>query len=375
MREIGLYIHIPFCIKKCNYCDFNSYETLGLISSYMEALKREIKSYKDKEYTIKTVFIGGGTPTLLEAREIYSLAECIYSNFKVLPDAEITIEANPGTLSREKLTWIKSAGVNRLSLGLQAYQDGLLRKLGRIHTVQEFEDNFFTARKIGFDNISVDIMFGLPGQTLKDYYLTLKNLLILAPEHISAYSLSIEEGTSFFNWWKQGKLILPSEEEERAMYHGGRAFLTSHGFVHYEISNFSAPGRESKHNMIYWIGEEYLGLGAGAHSYIEGERFYNYPKIKDYIEHVENGLKSVAHRQILSPEDILAEYCFLGLRLIDGICKEDFKRRFGRDINFIYGEAIAKLKEQGLLQENTRNLKLTTKGLDFANNVFMEFLP
>jgi len=341
----------------------------------MNALKKEIESYKSDNYLVKTVFIGGGTPTLLEDKDLYSLVECIHSSFKLIPHGEFTIEANPGTLSRDKLKCMKEIDINRLSIGLQAYQDRILKILGRIHTAKDFEQNYATARDVGFDNINVDTIFGLPGQTLKDYLETLKKLIELSPEHISSYALSVEEGTPFYRWREKGELLLPTEEEERSMYHTGISLLLANGYKHYEISNFSVHGRESKHNMIYWKGEKYLGLGAGAHSYINNQRFCNYSSIQKYVDSILNGRGAIDHIETISFEDAMAEYCFLGLRLIEGIDKEDFKYRFKKDIKFYYGEGIENLKNQGLLRENSRNLKLTTKGLDFANVVFMEFLP
>jgi oxygen-independent coproporphyrinogen-3 oxidase len=375
MEPIALYIHIPFCVKKCAYCDFNSFAAPELMPSYLSALKKEMGGYKAAGYAVKTVYMGGGTPTILNQRDLASLIQNIHSSFYIAPGAEFTVEANPGTLTKEKLLLLKHMGVNRLSIGLQAYQDRLLKVMGRIHTVKDFEESFALARQAGFDNINVDVIFGLPGQTLFDFKETLKNLVRLSPEHISCYALSVEEGTEFYNWLKQGRLFLPPEDEERAMYHEAVTFLKSRGFVQYEISNFAKPGRESRHNLAYWRDEEYLGLGAGAHSFLNGERFYNRSSLKEYIECLEGGLSPVEGRELLDKEALRAEFCFLGLRLTEGISKTDFKIRFGKDLKEVYGKAIERLKNFGLLQEDGERLKLTSKGLDLANEVFMEFLP
>jgi oxygen-independent coproporphyrinogen-3 oxidase len=375
MKQAALYVHIPFCLRKCAYCDFNSYTSLEHIPTYLEALKKEASGYRDMGFVFKTVYIGGGTPTILSEEQLLYLIELIYNNFYIMTEAEFTIEANPGTLTRKKLLLLKSMGVNRLSIGLQAYQDRLLKVMGRIHSVKDFEDNYFIARDLGFDNINVDVIFGLPFQTLFDFMQTLEHVIQISPEHISCYSLSIEEGTRFYDMWQDGILYIPSEEEEREMYHQGVKLLKQNAFLHYEISNFAKHGRMSNHNMAYWKTEEYLGLGAGAHSYIGRERFYNHHLIKDYVSNAFKGQSTVAGREIISPEDEQAEYCFMGLRLVDGINKDAFYKRFGKHIGHVYKGQIDKLEKQGLLKEEHPYLRLTAQGMDLANLVFAEFLP
>lgn len=374
INSIGLYIHIPFCKSKCAYCDFNSYINLKLIPIYLHCLQEEMKYYRHKNFNIKTVYIGGGTPTILSLKKLEILLNSIKTNFDLSHVKEFTIEANPGTLTEEKLLLLKSFGVNRLSIGLQASQDKLLKVMNRIHTKAEFEKNFKIARKVGFDNINIDIIFGLPYQSRKDFKNTLKYLVKLSPEHISSYSLSVEEGTKFYDLLKKEKLPLPTEEEERAMYHFAVNFLKKSGYEHYEISNFSKQNRRSIHNMIYWNDESYLGLGAGSHSYIKNKRFCNIESLKGYIKAVISGRIPLYNIERLSKKDHQSEFCFMRLRLIEGLEKSDFYLEFGKDIHDVYGTIIQNLKEQGLLLENGRFIKLTTKGLDFANNVFMEFL-
>jgi len=375
MKTIGLYIHIPFCIKKCNYCDFNSYEKLDLIPAYLLALKKEILTLKNYNFNVKTLYIGGGTPTVLTTDQLFSLFNELHKNICIAKDAEITIEANPGTLCRKKLYLLKDLGINRLSIGLQAYQNSLLQLMGRIHTIEDFKQNFSSAREAGFNNINVDLIFGLPNQRLEDFEYTLKHVLSFSPEHISCYSLSVEEGTKFYNWQKEGKLILPPDDEERKMYHKSIEILTDNGYKHYEISNFAVPGRECRHNLVYWTYDEYLGLGSGAHSFLDNKRFYNYPSVLEYINALEKSSSAVAHIESISLEDQQAEYCFMGLRLINGLNKDAFRQRFNRSIEDVYGGTIDKLKKLGLLEENSESLRLTSLGLDFANDVFIEFLP
>lgn len=375
MKELALYVHIPFCIAKCAYCDFNSYEMTGLIPDYLAALNKEFSLYKGLDYFFKTVYIGGGTPTILNSTELTILIENIYKNFKIKANAEFTIEANPGTLNSEKLNVLKNMGVNRLSIGLQAYQDRLLKILGRIHSVKDFEQNYFLARKIGFSNINIDVIFGLPYQSLLDFKETLQNITKLSPEHISCYALSVEKGTRFYEQLEKGLLRLPSEDEERKMYYEAINYLTDCGYRHYEISNFAKVNKESQHNLVYWKDEEYLGLGCGAHSYINNTRFYNFESLTDYIQSLKDDKSPIAGKEYITKREAQSEFCFLRLRLIEGIYKRDFYKRFGVNINDVYGKAIENLKNRGLLSENSEEIKLTSMGLDFANEVFIEFLP
>lgn len=374
-RDFSLYIHIPFCAKKCNYCDFNSYVAPELVPPYLEALRKEILLYSHIERPVKTIYIGGGTPTVLSEIDLETLIDWIMRHFHIKHGIEFTVEANPGTLSRRKLLVLKKLGVNRLSLGLQAYQDRLLRMMGRIHSAKEFEECFKMAREAGFDNINADVIFGLPGQTVSDFMETLEYLTTFSPEHISCYSLTVEKGTIFFEMQERGLLQLPTEEEERDMYHKAVEYLTGHGFIHYEISNFAVPGRTSRHNTACWKYEDYLGLGAGAHSFMDGCRFCNHPSPDEYINSLSQGILPVESKEYLDAREQQAEFCFLGLRLLEGLDKRVFRRRFGKDIHEIYDSAVRKLSSSGLLEEDDTHIKLSPKGLDLANEVFVEFLP
>lgn len=373
-NSIGLYVHIPFCKSKCSYCDFNSQTNLQLIPLYLNCLRKEMKYYSYKNFIVKTVYIGGGTPTILKLDDLRILLDSINTNFDLKHVEEFTIEANPGTLTEEKLILLKKYGINRLSIGLQACQDRLLKVMNRSHSLSDFESSFAIARKIGFDNINVDTIFGLPCQSVLDFKNTLKYLAVFSPEHISCYSLSVEKGTRFYKLLRRGRLSLPAEEDERKMYHIAVEFLKKVGYDHYEISNFAKQNRKSMHNMIYWNDEDYLGLGAGSHSYISNIRFCNITSLKKYIKALISEKAPVAQMEYIDEKTHQAEFCFMRLRLVEGIKKSDFYLEFGKDIHEVYGKAIKKLKEQRLLTENERFLKLTTRGLDFANNVFMEFL-
>lgn len=289
-------------------------------------------------------------------------------------DVEITIEANPGTLTLEKLKMYKKAGINRLSMGLQAWQDRLLLSLGRIHRAKDFVNNLNLAREAGFDNISADLIFGLPGQSLYEWEETLEKVTCERIEHLSCYSLKIEEGTVLEERIKKGKIQVIEDELDRDMYHMAVKKLKSKGFKHYEISNFSRPGFESRHNMIYWKGEEYIGLGAGAHSYFENKRYNNVEKPEDYVYNISRCQIPLENIQVITEEERISEYLILGLRLIDGISLEDFKRKFGKELLELYGDNIGILIKRGLLYFSEGRLKLTDLGLDLANQVFVEFI-
>ncbi|KYO65155.1 radical SAM family heme chaperone HemW [Thermovenabulum gondwanense] len=375
LKDISVYIHIPFCIKKCFYCDFNSYSNFDLVDDYLNALFYEIERYKDLKRPVKTLYIGGGTPTVLNEKKLYLLINTLYKNFSINNEVEFTVEANPETLTKNKIKVLKKMGVNRLSIGLQAYDDKLLKVLGRIHDVKRFEKAYFEARETGFENINVDIIFGIPGQTKDKFEKELKKLIKLEPSHISCYSLTLEEGTVLHLMMQKGLLELPDEDEERYMYHTAKELLENEGYIHYEISNFAKPGKECVHNITYWKCEEYLGFGAGAHSFIGNLRFSNYKGIKEYIESIFNkNLRRYEEIYVLSQKDKMQEFVFMGLRRVEGISKNEFKNRFCKQINDIYGSKILELKEKGLIYEDEEKIKLTLKGLDLANLVFMEFI-
>lgn len=378
MEEIGLYIHIPFCRQKCLYCDFPSFAGKeALFSEYTEALCRELAESAEElaAYGIKSVFMGGGTPTVLPVPLLERIMETVFACCRVLPEAEITIEANPGTLDGEICQRLKKMGFNRISMGLQAWQEELLRRLGRIHDRRQFLENLENARKAGFDNINTDLMFALPGQTLEQWRETLEAVISLGVEHISAYSLIIEEGTPFYDFYAQGRYQETDEETDRAMYRMAVELLEVAGYHQYEISNFAKEGKESRHNQIYWLDEPYRGVGMGAHSYWQGKRFHNPLSLEDYLRKAQAGEALWEEVEAISEAEEMSEFMFLGLRMTKGIEKDRFLRRFGRTLEEVYGPAVEKMKAEGLLEEAEGWLRLTARGVDVSNHVFVEFLP
>lgn len=377
MDNIGLYIHIPFCRQKCLYCDFPSFAGKeGMMQAYVDALTAEIKSRR-KEYPKKkvvSVFFGGGTPTALEIPMLEQLMQAVWENWDIAEDAEITTEANPGTLDRKMVNALKKMGFNRLSMGVQAWQNRLLKELGRIHTIEGFLENYQAVREAGFENVNVDLMFALPHQTMADWQETVKNITALRPEHISAYSLIIEEGTPFFDRYEKGLLEPASEELDREMYHWAVDYLAEMGYEQYEISNFAKKGRQSRHNRIYWQAEEYLGMGLGSHSYMEGTRFHNRYDLQGYIAAKGDVSLSKEEVEVITETDALAEFMFLGLRLTEGVSFDRFRTRFGRELYEIYGTQVRELTDVGLLAEDATGIRLTRRGIDVSNVVFEKFL-
>jgi oxygen-independent coproporphyrinogen-3 oxidase len=376
-NKISLYIHIPFCKKKCNYCDFVSYQNQeSLIDAYVESLLHEIEMVSEqiKKYKIKTIFIGGGTPSYLSAENISKIVNKCREILNLEELDEFSIEVNPGTIDENKLTIYRRLGISRLSIGLQACQNKLLKTIGRIHTYQEFLESYQLARKAGFDNINIDLIFGLPGQTLVQWRETLEEVVGLRPEHLSCYSLKVEENTPFAKMLEQKQIILLDEDVEREMYHEAIAFLKKNGYVHYEISNFSLPGKECKHNLVYWKQERYLGLGAGAHSYINEQRFSNKTNLKEYMDSVNSDALPRENFIEMNKNELISEYVILGLRLIGGVSRKEFRKKFGIEIDEIFEKQIAKMSKLRLLDSNDKRVKLTTKGLDIANQVMIEFL-
>lgn len=382
MGRLGIYIHIPFCQKKCNYCDFLSAppRKQGEQKRYVEALGREIqreaKGYEG--YRADTLFFGGGTPSLLQEDELERLMAALREGFQIEADAEITMEVNPGTVSRAKLECYRRLGINRLSIGLQSADDEELKELGRIHSWQDFLTTWQAVRECGFTNVNVDLMSALPGQTKEGYENTLMKVLALRPEHISAYSLIIEEETPFYSRFGSGGEEagrLPDEEEERLMYERTGELLLEHGYERYEISNYSRPGFSCKHNIGYWTGKEYLGLGLGASSLIAHRRFSRERNLTAYIDKVMAEEGTVVWQESLSRQEEMVEFMFLGLRLTQGISLEEFKERFGTGSEEKYGKQIEGLIQKGLLYTPTEGrLALTKKGVDVSNQVFLEFL-
>ena len=375
MKKIGIYVHIPFCKQKCYYCDFVSFVKQDEFhKKYINALKEEIKSFLDNnnQYEISTIYIGGGTPSFIDEKYIEEILNLIsQENAK-----EITIEINPGTATLDKLNTYKKIGINRLSIGLQACQNGLLKEIGRIHNFEDFLNTYKMAKQVGFDNINVDLMIGLPNQTIKDIKESLEKIIELQPKHISVYSLIVEDNTPISILIENGKLTLPSEELERNMYWYVKNYLELNGYRHYEISNFAKKGFESKHNMDCWNQEEYIGFGLAAHSYLDDIRFANTNNLQEYIENCNN--KDFEKNRIIqetqneySKEQ---EYMLLGLRKIDGISISNFKNKFGENPIIIFKKQLKELVENGLITIDLDNIKLTNKGLDLANIVWEKFV-
>ena len=376
MDKISLYIHIPFCAQKCLYCDFPSFARKDhLRKAYIEALNKEIISLREKHNNleINTIFIGGGTPSVLESDELeYLLKEVAKLN--IAKDIEYSMECNPGNLTEEKLEVMKKYGVNRISMGLQAKQDNLLKGLGRIHNYKTFKENFLLAKKVGFNNINVDLMFGLPNQRLNEWEETLREIISLEPAHISAYSLIIEEGTAFYNLYENDKLKLPTEEEERKMYHLAKKILEENGFNQYEISNYAKEGKECRHNLAYWNMDNWIGVGSAAASYINGKRIKNISSVEKYINSINEKREAVEEIINNSKNDNMEEFMFMGLRKINGIDENEFKNRFSMNINDVYGEILNKYIDEGLLIRESGRIFLSEKGIEISNIIMADFL-
>lgn len=373
MKEMSLYIHIPFCKQKCLYCDFPSYSGKeSLMGEYIDALNKEILE-KASKYKIRSIFIGGGTPSYLDAKNLDKLLSTI-NKLSFTDDIEFTMECNPGTLNEEKIIMMRKNNVNRLSLGLQSTNDSLLKEIGRIHKFNEFKENYLLARKHGFDNINADLMFGLPGQTIDDWKKSLEDVISLNIDHISAYSLIIEEGTYFYNLYEKDKLDLPSENDERIMYAMTKEILSEHGYHQYEISNYAKEGKECFHNKVYWKCDEYLGLGVSSSSFINEKRIKNIDNIKEYIEKINNNEEVYEEIHTNDIKDDMEEFMFMGLRMIEGVDSKRFKKKFGKDVYDVYKEPIKKHIEEGLLIYELGRLKLTPKGIELSNYVMSDFI-
>lgn len=366
-----LYIHIPFCVRKCAYCDFLSAPgSEEAKASYTEALLREIEAVKIEKREVSSIFVGGGTPSALSPSLMGDIFEKIHKSFSVAPDAEITIEANPGTLSNEKLFLYRNVGINRLSLGLQSPEAAELKSLGRIHTYEEFLESFSLAREAGFQNINVDLMCALPDQTYEGWVRNLRKVAALHPEHISAYSLIIEEGTPF----AKRKLNLPDEDTEYRMYEDTAGILAEYGYEQYEISNYAKKDLACQHNVGYWTRKEYLGLGLGAASLWGNQRFSNTSDFSLYLNNSGFPEKIRGDRDALSLEAEMSEFMFLGLRMTKGVSKAEFLEGFGVPIESVYGKVLDKYKSVGLLEETEGRIFLTRAGIHVSNGVMAEFL-
>lgn len=380
MREIELYVHIPFCVRKCNYCDFLSAPCDDISKErYVNALCKEILASGSllQEYEVSSIFFGGGTPSLLSQEQISSVMRAIKEVAKLKGDCEITIECNPGTITKDLLATYQNLGINRLSFGLQSTDNEELSALGRIHTYEVFVENYQLARNLGFTNINVDLMSALPKQTLASYEASLKKVIALQPEHISAYSLIIEEGTKFWNLYgENGSKVeeLPSVELDRSMYERSKQILEEAGYYRYEISNYAKTSYECRHNIGYWKRTQYLGFGLGAASYYQNQRFTNISRLNDYIDTIIKNQSCRCEIQTLSKKEEMEEFMFLGLRLCEGIKKQEFYQEFQKDIHEVYGEVIKKLHQEKLIIEDEDQIKLTDYGVDVSNAVLAEFL-
>lgn len=363
-KPLEIYVHIPFCIRKCAYCDFLSAPAAREVQkAYVEQLLREIKTSEklSEVYEVVTVFFGGGTPSILKGEQLCCILEALQNHFPFREDAEITVEANPGTVDQDKLLKYQEAGVNRISFGLQSADNEELKLLGRIHTWEQFLESFQTAREAGFQNINVDLMSALPGQTLNSVCRTLDLVLALSPEHISAYSLMLEEGTPFYERYKEHPEYLPSEEEERQMYYRIRDRLCTCGYNHYEISNYAKPGYVCRHNLGYWERRDYKGYGTGAASLLGNVRYTNQAELSEYLKGDFAGTK-----EVLTEQAVREEYFFLGLRKMEGV----EPGKYGE----YYREQIQKLQMQKLLEEEDGRIRLTRRGIDLSNYVMAQFL-
>ena len=372
-RELELYIHIPFCARKCSYCDFLSFAAPERVyREYMDKLIEEIcgQGPNFQEYRVSTIFVGGGTPSILPADLIMELFATLSENFDIALDAEVTLEANPGTLTMEKLEVYRQSGINRLSIGLQSADDKELKYLGRIHSYDSFLKSYQRARQAGFKNINVDLMSALPGQDVHSWKTTLKKVMMLKPEHISAYSLIIEEGTPF----AEKTLELPDEEEERQMYERTGEILQSYGYQQYEISNYAKPGKECQHNLGYWTRREYLGFGVGSASLFQNQRFTNlrdrsaYAAFDGKVESIRRDLETLTVREQME------ETMILGLRLIRGVSRSEFQKNFGVSVGEIYGPMLEKYSRMGLLQIKGDRIALTRAGISVSNPIMADFL-
>lgn len=373
MKELSLYVHIPFCKKKCLYCDFPSYSGKDkLMNDYIEALNKEIIN-KASIYKIKSLFIGGGTPSYLDNENLGKLLRTI-SKLNFTQNAEMTIECNPGTVDKEKLETMKKYNINRLSFGLQSTNDKALKNIGRIHTFQDFKENYLLSRKIGFKNINIDIMSGLPDLDEKESLQDIKNVVELNPEHISLYSLIIEEGTAFYKLYTEGKLNIPEEEVEIDTYRRCKEFLKKAGYNQYEISNYAKDNFECKHNITYWNTEEYIGVGVSASSFIGKKRLRNIDDIKGYIKKINRCEKSYIVESENTLEDNMEEFMFMGLRMINGISEDDFKNRFEIHIEEIYNEVLKKNINNNLLIRREGRIFLTEKGIELSNQVMSDMI-
>ena len=375
---LGIYVHIPFCQAKCSYCGFVS--QVGnekMQQEYVAALCREITAAGGdfSAFSVDSLFFGGGTPTVLSTDALALILQTIRGNFRLSDDAEISIEANPGTVTAESLATLRRQGFNRLSLGVQSFDDKVLAMIGRVHRAEEAESAFRLARQAGFANIGLDLIYGLPQQTLTNWQATLERAIALNPDHLSAYGLKLEDGTPLDVAVADGSLPLPSEEDEEAMYDVLNEFLPLHGYQRYEIANYAKPGRQCRHNRKYWRSLPFRGFGLAAHSFDGTQRFANTADLGEYIERSQAGLGVETVRESLDEAVVIGEYVFTALRLTEGMRFDEFQQRFGQDFRQLFAEPLARLNKMGLLEKTEQAVFLTPRGMKFGNQVFGEFLP
>ena len=376
-KDLGLYIHIPFCIKKCAYCDFLSWSgDKDQKEEYVRDLEQEIRSYKTfaADYQVSTVYFGGGTPSILETGQIERIMGALRQTFRIEKKAEITLEMNPGTARKEKLKAYRQLGINRLSIGIQSVKNENLKLLGRIHTYEDFLESYHMAREAGFDNISGDLISSLPGQTLEEWKEELKILIRTPLEHLSVYQLIIEEGTEFYERYGEHEELLPDEETSREIYLWTGEYLENQGFRQYEISNYARAGKESRHNLRYWERKDYLGLGLGAASMIRNMRMSNTRDWEKYRTGCRDPRKIREEVEFLEEPRQIEEFMFLGLRKTRGVSRKEFRRTFGKDLDLIYEKTLKKYLENGMLQESGDRIFLSEEGILLSNQIFADFL-
>lgn len=378
--ELGIYVHIPFCAGKCFYCDFISFANKQeMIKDYIDALKKEIQYagaglVSAQNYKVTTIYIGGGTPSFIDSKYVVEIVSKIKENYKVDPNAEITIEINPGTVNKEKLEDYIKCGINRVSLGLQSTDNKLLKQIGRIHTYEQFLVTYELVRSVGFKNVNIDLMLALPNQTIEILEDSLNKVISLSPEHLSVYSLILEEGTKLYDLVESGEAKLVDEDTERKMYWQVKNILEKNEYSHYEISNFAKKGYESKHNLNCWEQKEYLGIGAAAHSYYNKKRYSNTDDLEEYIKNMNEEKNIKITHEIQTDVNEQKEYMLLGLRKIEGVSISKFKEKFIQNPIYIFRKELNKLVEEELVEIDIDSIKLTNKGLDFANLVWEEFV-
>lgn len=377
MKKLGIYIHIPYCESKCYYCDFNSGKATDQEKKeYVELLLKEIDLYSDKfDRKVHSIFIGGGTPSSIDSKYIVDILSKLHVSFDMSELKEITIECNPGTLNKEKIMDYIKAGINRVSLGLQTKEDDQLLKLGRIHKYADFLNSVKLLQEEGITNISVDLMIGLPNQTKTQILDTVDEINRLNLKHVSMYSLKLEEGTKFDEMYEDGSLILPSEDEEREMYHAGVEKLKEYAYNQYEISNFSKEGKESKHNLLYWEIDDYIALGIGSSGFVDNIRYVNHQNINEYRKSIDKSERPIESSEIIEASEQLYEAIILGLRLNKGVNVEILKEKTGLDMDLIYKEEIEKNLQSNLLIKEGLVYKLSKHGIDISNQVFVDFIP